>query len=67
MLLQLDDIVKIYHLGEMEDEPIPHFAEHRFREGEYIAVREPDGGEHTFRIVLVAPAPGLSHPTGSPP
>lgn len=55
-----------YHLGEMEDEPIPHFAEHKFREGEYIAVREPDGSEHTFRIALVAPAPGLSTPTGSP-
>jgi hypothetical protein len=49
-----------FHIGEMEDESIPHFAQHRFREGEYIAVREIDGGEHTFRIVLVEPAPGLS-------
>ena len=29
------------------------------REGEYLAVREIEGGEHTFRIVLVEPAPGL--------
>jgi len=56
-----------YHLGEMADEPIPRFAEHRFREGEYIGVREPDGSEHTFRIALVAPAPGLAHRTGSSP
>jgi len=48
-----------FHLGEMEDESIPHFTEHRFREGEYLAVREIEGGEHTFRIVLVEPAPGL--------
>jgi len=49
-----------YHLGEMDEEPIPHFANHRFREGEYLAVREPDGSEHTFRIALVVPAPGLA-------
>ena len=54
-----------YHRGEMENEPIPHFAEHRFREGEYLTLREPDGAEHTFRIAMVAPAPGLAQPTGS--
>lgn len=51
-----------FHLGEMEDESIPHFAEHRFREGEYVGVREVDGREHTFSIVLVEPAPGLAAP-----
>jgi hypothetical protein len=48
-----------YHLGEMEDEPIPHFADHLFREGDYVAVREPDGVEHTFTVVQVRPEPGL--------
>ncbi len=51
-----------FHLGEMEDESIPHFSEHRFREGEYLGVREIDGAEHTFRIILVEPAPGLAKP-----
>ena len=49
-----------FHLGEMEDESIPHFADHRFKEGEYRTVREIDGTEHTFRIVLIEPAPGLA-------
>ena len=49
-----------YHPGEMEDEPIPHLGDHLFREGEYLGVREPDGSEHTFRIVLVTAAPGLA-------
>lgn len=52
-----------YHAGEMEDEPIPHFADRVFREGEYLGVREPDGSEHAFRIVLVTPAPGLAPPS----
>jgi hypothetical protein len=62
-----------FHAGQMEDEPIPRFAEHVFREGEYMTVRETAGGEHTFRIAPVEPAPGLASakkespiPTGSP-
>jgi hypothetical protein len=47
--------------GEEDDEPIHRFAEHVFKEGEYLSVREPDGEMHTFKIVLVAPAPGLGH------
>jgi hypothetical protein len=50
-----------FHIGELEAESIPHFAEHRFREGEYRTVRESDGTEHTFRIVSVVPAPGQAH------
>jgi hypothetical protein len=50
-----------YNPGDDDDEPILRFAERLFREGEYLAVREPDGAEHTFRIVLVEPAPGLAH------
>lgn len=46
-----------YERGTADDEPIPRLPEHVFREGEYIAVREPDGDEHTFRIVLLQPAP----------
>jgi hypothetical protein len=49
-----------YRAGEDDDEPIHRFSEHVFREGEYISVREPDGEQHTFRIVLVQPAPGLA-------
>jgi hypothetical protein len=50
-----------YYPGDDDDEPILRFAERLFREGEYLAVREPDGAEHAFRIVLVEPAPGLAH------
>jgi len=49
-----------FHRDEMENESIPHFAEHPFRESDYRSVRERDGTEHTFRIVLVEPAPGLA-------
>jgi hypothetical protein len=50
-----------YDPGEGDDEAISRFTEHVFREGEYLAVREPDGPEHTFRIVLVEDAPGIAH------
>jgi hypothetical protein len=56
-----------FHAGEMDDEPIPRFAEHLFREGEYLTVRETAGGEHTFSIVLVEPAPGLAQAPGIRP
>ncbi len=42
--------------GEGEREPIPRLADHLFREGEYVAVREAVGGDHTFVVTLVAPA-----------
>jgi hypothetical protein len=51
-----------FHAADLEDEPIPHFADHVFREGEYLTVRELAGGEHTFRVTLVEPAPGLTTP-----
>lgn len=50
-----------YHAGRADDEPVPHLATHVFRPGEYLAVRDPNGAEHVFRIVLVEPAPGLAH------
>src|SRR5262249_23695494 len=50
-----------YRDGEEDDEPIHRFDEHVFKEGEYLSVREPDGEMHTFKIVLVQPAPGLHH------
>jgi hypothetical protein len=46
--------------GSADDEAIVHFAHHAFREGEYLTLREPNGAEHTFRIVSVTPAPGLN-------
>jgi hypothetical protein len=49
-----------YVVGEDDDEPIHRFAEHVFREGEYISVREANGEPHTFRIALIQPAPGLA-------
>ena len=43
-----------------DGEPIVHFTHHVYREGEYLSIRERDGAEHTFRIVRVESAPGLS-------
>jgi len=50
-----------YHAGRDDDEPVPHLADHLFRVGEYLAVHEANGTEHTLRIVAVEPAPGLAH------
>jgi hypothetical protein len=50
-----------YHADRADDEPVPHLPDHVFRPGEYLAVREADGKEHTLRIVTVEPAPGLAH------
>jgi hypothetical protein len=49
-----------YVEGESDDEPIHRFADHVFREGEYLSLREPGGEPHTFKIVLVRDAPGLT-------
>lgn len=43
-----------------EDEPLHRFAEHKFRMGEYVSVREGAHAEHAFKVVAVRPAPGLS-------
>jgi len=32
------------------------FGAHSFRQGEYVSIRDDDGGMHTFRVVSVAPA-----------
>jgi len=44
-----------YKSGEIHEEPIPHFQDHLFREGEYLAVREQDEKTYTFKIVSVTP------------
>lgn len=49
-----------FHDGTFEDETVPHLAAHVFREGEYVTVREAEGAEHAFRIIIVEPAPGLA-------
>ena len=53
-------------IGDEDDEAIHRFADHNFREGEYISLREPDGETRTFRIVLIRPVPGFreANPTG---
>ena len=56
-----------YEPGDEDDEAIHRFADHQFREGEYISVREHDGDPHTFRITLIRPAPGFTeaNPAGA--
>lgn len=49
-----------YAPGTDDDEAVVHFTHHLYREGEYVTIREPGGAEHTFRIVQVTLAPGLS-------
>lgn len=49
-----------FYDGNLEEEVIPHLATHVFREGEYVTVRDLEGAEHAFRIVLAEPAPGLT-------
>ena len=49
-----------YEPGGPADEPLHRFAEHRFRMGEYVSVREGAQAEHAFKVVSVRPAPGLS-------
>ena len=43
-----------------DDEPIHRLPDHVFRAGEYLSIREPDDKIYTFRIIAVAPAPGLA-------
>ena len=50
-----------YSEGDADDEALHRFADHQFREGEYVSVRAPEGGvEHAFKVVSVRPAPGLA-------
>jgi hypothetical protein len=49
-----------YAPGSADDESIAHFDKQLFREGEYMTVREPNGREHAFRIVIIEPARGLA-------
>ncbi len=51
-----------YRIGTVDDEAIPRLAEHVFRPGEYISVREPDGRMLPFRVVELRPVPGLAAP-----
>jgi hypothetical protein len=51
-----------YHADREDDEPVPHLAEHVFRAGEYLAVRDAHGKEHVLHIVSTEPAPGLVSP-----
>jgi hypothetical protein len=51
-----------YEPGGPENEPLHRFAEHQFREGEYVSVREGAGAEHAFTVVSARPAPGLAAP-----
>jgi hypothetical protein len=46
-----------YEAGTMEDEEVGwRFADHAFKPGEYVSVRDDDGELRTFRVSAVAPA-----------
>jgi len=49
----------VYDPGGPAEEPIHHFARHRFVAGEYLSTRDHNGTEHVFRVVSVRPEPGL--------
>src|SRR5271163_1452056 len=54
-----------YSEGDADDEALHRFAEHRFKEGEYVSVREAEGGaEHALQVVSVRPEPGLAPAQG---
>lgn len=55
-----DHWVFSYDPGKRDDEPIRHFADQVFREGEYLNVSEPNGTAHAFRIVRIEPAWGTA-------
>jgi hypothetical protein len=55
-----DRWVFVFDDDALDDETLPHFADHLLREGEYVSVRETTGGDHTFKVTLVEPAPGLA-------
>lgn len=61
-ILRCEDGIWVFsYLPDEEDnEELPHFAEHTFREADYFSVRDMAGRDHPLRIVLVEPAPGLA-------
>ena len=44
-----------YELGDDDDEPIVHLAQHRIVEGEYLSITEHDGVTRPFRVDAVRP------------
>ena len=42
--------------AEDDDEAGYRFGNHVFRNGEYVSIRDEDGGMHTFQVVSVEPA-----------
>ncbi len=44
-----------YAPGEDDDEPVFKFANHAFRDGEYVSITEHDGVMRPFRVVSVRP------------
>lgn len=42
--------------AEDDDESGFRFGSHAFRPGEYVSIRDEDGGMHTFLVVTVEPA-----------
>ncbi len=42
--------------AEDDDEAGYRFGTHAFRPGEYVSIRDEDGGMHTFQVVSVEPA-----------
>jgi hypothetical protein len=42
--------------AEHSDETGYRFGAHAFRPGEYVSIRDPDSGMHTFRVISVGPA-----------
>ena len=53
----------VYGAPDPLEEQVPHFAEHRFAVGDYISVTDPQGGQHTHRVVSSVPAPQLAEPS----
>jgi|SRR5579864_7291511 len=49
----------VYDPGGPADEPMHRFAQHRFAEGEYLAIRETGRAEHALRVVSIRAEPGL--------
>lgn len=46
-----------YRPGDEDDEPFFKLARHAFKPGEYITLTEPDGEQHTFKVVWVRTPP----------
>jgi hypothetical protein len=42
--------------AEEDDEAGYRFGEHAFQPGEYVSIRDEDGGMHTFQVASVEPA-----------